>query len=259
MRVTSISTPRISSASTSLLKIIDAAVPDMEEGSVLAVTSKIVAIAEGRTVSIKEIDKHALIRREAEYYLPPERSKYGITLTIKDDILIPTAGIDESNADESYVLWPSDAQATANQVREHLANTFKLQQVGVIITDSKTTPLRFGTTGIALAHSGFDALNNYVGKPDIFGRPLKVTRANIMDMLAASAVAVMGEGNEQTPLAYIQELSFVRFVNRNPTPEELALLRIGKENDLYGPLLQGVGWQKGGAGHSNASGQASER
>jgi F420-0:gamma-glutamyl ligase len=70
-----------------------------------------------------------------------------------------------------------------------------------------------------------------------------MTKVNVMDALAASAVLVMGEGSERTPLAVIDELPFVSFRADSPTESELARLRIAPEDDLYAPLLQGVAWR----------------
>jgi F420-0:gamma-glutamyl ligase len=99
---------------------------------------------------------------------------------------------------------------------------------------------------VALAHSGFAALNDYAGHPDVFGRPLAVTKANVRDGLAAAAVLAMGEADEQTPLAVIDDLPFVTFQERDPTNEELVDLRISLEDDLYAPLLTRAPWQIGG-------------
>lgn len=233
-----------------LEQVIEEALATIKERSVLAVTSKIVSICQGRVIKIGDEAKATLVRREAEYYIPPEESRYGITLTIKDGILIPTAGIDESNAEGNYILWPENTQEAANDIRSFLKRRFALHEVGVVITDSKTTPLRRGTTGIAMAHSGFKALNNYIGKKDIFGRKLHVTQANIMDGLAASAVLAMGEGAEMTPLALIEEASFIDFQDAGPTATQLASLDIPIEEDLYEPLLNSERWQIGGGGSS---------
>ncbi len=243
MNITALRTEKITRGE-SIFHILDRAVREMPEKSVLAITSKIVAISEGSTMSKEGTAKEELVMQEADSYLP-SHTQYNVTLTIKNGILIPSAGIDESNADNQYVLWPRDAQRSANAVREYLIRRFGLKQVGVIITDSKTTPLRWGTTGIAIAHSGFQALNSYIGKPDLFGRTMKMSKANIMDGLAAAAVVVMGEGDEQTPLALIEDIPFCQFQDRNPTEEELRELRIELEDDLYAPLLKGVEWKKG--------------
>jgi putative folate metabolism gamma-glutamate ligase len=244
MRIQPIQTHTISPSERDLFAVVDRHLPELRERSVLAITSKIVAICEGRVRPIAGVDKRELIAEEAERYLPPD-PRYGVCLTIKQDMLIATAGIDESNADGHYVLWPSDAQRSANALRAHLVGRFGLREVGVVITDSRTTPLRLGVTGVALAHSGFRALNDYVGARDLFGRALRMTKVNVMDALATSAVLVMGEGNESTPLAVLDDLPFVTFQPRDPSPDELAALRIPLEEDLYAPLLTRVDWLRG--------------
>jgi len=245
MKVTSIKTHKIKPGDGGLLAVLDKYILKLKEGSIVAVASKIVAICEGRVVEMGTAVKEKLVEDEAEYFLPASKSKYGVSLTIKGGLLVPTAGIDESNGNGYYILWPADPQDRANQIRQHLSKKFSLEKVGVIITDSRTTPLRWGTTGVAIAHSGFSALNSYIGKPDIFGRKLKMTQANIMDALAVAAVLAMGEGNEQTPLAIMGDLPFVKFQQRNPTQKELRDLRIAIEDDLYAPLLKSVKWRKG--------------
>ncbi len=262
MKVFSIKTHKIKPYKQNLFEVLDKYLKSLEERQIVVITSKIVSICEGRVVKISKLDsnelnkfvsdemnkaeKKDLIRQEAEYFLPPEENKYNITLTIKGNLLIPTAGIDESNGNGYYILWPKDSQKTANAVRKYLGQKFSVKKVGVIITDSKTTPLRWGTTGVALTHSGFRCLNNYIGKLDIFGRKFEMQKANVLDALAASAVLVMGEGSEQTPLAVIEDIPFVKFQNRNPSEKELEEFHIDIEDDLYGSLLKSVKWRKGG-------------
>jgi putative folate metabolism gamma-glutamate ligase len=246
MQISAIRTHRITTADDDLFAILDAYLPALDEHSILAITSKIIALSEGRLAEAG-VDKQQLVEAEADYGLPPDQNRYHVTLTIKANILIPSAGIDESNSDRQLVLWPADPQATANAVRRHLCARFGRRELGVLITDSKTTPLRWGVTGVAVAHSGFQALNDYVGRADLFGRPLRMTKANVADALAAAAVLVMGEGAEQTPLALIRGLPFVHFQERDPTAEELGELQIALEDDLYAPLLRSVPWRRGGA------------
>ncbi len=244
MNISSIKTEKVASNSTSLEAMLNTYVTAFSERSILVVTSKIVSLCEGRAIKTGTEHKSDVIEREAEYFLPAHASKYDITLTINRNLLVPSAGIDESNGNGYYVLWPSDPQKTANQIRNYLCKRFSLSFVGVIITDSHTTPLRWGTTGVSIAHSGFLALNNYIGKPDIFGRILEMTKANIADALAVSAVVVMGEGNEQTPLAVINDIPFVQFQTRNPTNKEIKSLKINMKDDVYAPLLTSVKWKK---------------
>ena len=118
--------------------------------------------------------------------------------------------------------------------------------MGVIITDSRSAPLRWGAIGISIAHTGFKALKNYIGTRDLFGRIMQAERANIADALAVAAVVEMGEGNEQTPLAIISDVNFVDFQKRNPTKKELDFLKLTIENDFFSYILTKTDWLKGG-------------
>ena len=246
MNIQPLRTERIEPECCTLLDLLDRALPHLESNSIVAITSKIVSLCEGNVVPIGSVQKQDLVRAQSDLYLPELKSKWGINFTVTNNTLIPNAGIDESNAGDVYVLWPKDAQATANAVREYLSEKFGVDNIGVVITDSTCSPLRRGVSGIALAFSGIEPLRNYVGQPDLFERPFKVSQADIVGGLAAAAVLVMGEGSECTPLALFTNVSVADFVNRNPTPEELASLRISLEEDLFAPFLQQTDWQKGG-------------
>lgn len=248
MNVTSIRTRRVSAGDLSLRELLDESIASVEPRSVIAITSKVVALCESRTVDPDRIDKTDVIEREADLFLPRSSNRYNVCLTIKRNTLIPSAGIDESNTGGSLVLWPADPQASANEAWRHLTTRFGTTELGVVITDSTSAPLRIGVGGIAIAHAGFRGVNDLVGTDDLFGRPLAMTRTNVAGGLAAAAVMVMGEGAEQTPLAVIRDLPFVEFQNRLPATEELASLVIDPDDDLYAPLLRGVAWREGGGG-----------
>lgn len=244
MHITTIRTEKIMPRSTSVDELLKRYCADIEENTIIVITSKIVSMCEGSVVKKNTQSKGDLAAGEADLYIPPSHSKYDVTLTIKNNQLIPSAGIDESNSDGHFVFWPKDPQFSANMAREYVVNTLGKKNVGVIISDSKTTPLRWGITGTSIAHSGFAALNDYIGKPDIFGRPLTMTKVNVVDALAAAAVLVMGESNEQTPLSIITDVPFVEFQGRNPTNQELDDLHIPLEDDVYAPILTAADWVK---------------
>jgi putative folate metabolism gamma-glutamate ligase len=245
MKVTPVKTNLIKPGTLTLTHFLDSYLESMSEASILAITSKVVSLCENRIVPIGSISKEDLIIQESAYYLPSELSKYGHHFSIADNTLISSAGIDESNGDNNYVLWPSNPQNTANQLRQYLLSRFNLKRVGVVITDSTCMPLRRGTYGIALSHSGFKALTNYIGKADLFGRPFEVSQANIAEGLAAASVVVMGEGTEQTPMAVISELPFVMFNDSDPSSEELESLKVLRSEDLFAPFLDNVEWKRG--------------
>ena len=96
MKVTAIKTHKITTEDKDILAILDQYVPKIEENSIVAVTSKIIAITEGNVVKAGEINKEDLAEQESEYYLPKETNKYGFTLSIKNGTFIASAGIDET-------------------------------------------------------------------------------------------------------------------------------------------------------------------
>lgn len=201
------------------------------EGTVLAVTSKLLSLAENRTAS-PSLSKKDLIIAESDHYLG--EMGYGCQLSIKHGLLVASAGIDVSNSESGdYLLYPLDPYRSANKLRSELKERLQLREFGLLITDSHTTPLRLGVQGVTLAFAGFVPVKNLVGKKDIFGRPLKMTKTNNADALAAAAVLVMGEAAEQQPLALIRNAP-VEF-----TEEERRWdLEVPPDEDMYRPLYQ---------------------
>ena len=244
MKVQALKTHRIAQQE-SLNGILDTYVPGLIENSIVVITSKIVSISQGRVVSKTEDPhlKNALIQQESDAILETAQNPYGLYLTLKNNLLIPSAGIDESNGDNVYILYPEDIQNVAASAWTFLRAKHQIDHLGILITDSHTTPLRRGVTGIALGWCGFEPLYSYVGKPDLYGHPLRVTQINLLDAMATAAVWVMGEGAEQTPLAVITEPPKIKFVDRPPTMEEEQSIIISMEEDLYGPLFQMGHWK----------------
>lgn len=203
-----------------------------QEGSLLAITSKIISLAENRVVAHDSIDKKTLIRREADHYLG--EIGHGVSLTIKHGLLLPAAGIDESNSENGdYILYPQDPYASAEKLRQDLCAKLGLKNLGVIVTDSHTSPLRHGVVGAALSFAGFDPVRNMIGEKDIFGRELKMTKINLADSLATAAVLMMGEAAERCPLAVLHNAP----VSFNTRPQR-ADLEIPPAEDMYLPLYQ---------------------
>lgn len=215
------------------------------ERSVIAITSKVVSLCEGRALPVSEYSKDELIEREADLFIPRSENKYGVYLAIKNNMLAPTAGIDESNTGGYYVLWPKDPQASANRCWEFIRSHFSVKHAGIIITDSTSSPMRLGVTGKSIASCGFCPMVSRIGHTDLFGKPLKQTRINMADALAASAVLVMGESDEQTPIAIIEDVPFVEFSDHAPTAEQLKAWSVEMEDDLYASFLMRMDWRKG--------------
>ena len=228
-----------------LFSFIEENVSGLKERSIIVFASKIISIWQGRCVAKDSVkDKDELIKEEAELYLErnDKFNRYAM-LTIKNNVLIPTAGIDESNGKGYYILWPRSPFSAAKKIYRFLKQKYQLKKFGVIIADSHCVPLRRGTIGISLAYCGFSPLRNYRGKKDIFGRKFKISQLNITDSLAAAATLIMGEGKEQTPIAVIEGLAAVKF--ENPNRSKMSNIKIKREKDIYAPLLYRAKWKKG--------------
>lgn len=233
----------------SFFTILDDSLPKLSSGDILIITSKIVSICERAVVKNDgSVEKRDLIKQETDYYLDvPLSQTYGVTITIKNDKLVANAGIDESNGNGYFILWPHDPFQSASAIWAYVRKKYNVVKLGVIITDSHVIPLQWGTRGRALAWCGLEPLKDYIGTPDIFGNNLHTTKASVVDGLAAAAVAVMGEGREQTPLAVIKDVPFVSFLNRPPTKKEVEALTITPSDDIYAPLLTSVQWKNRGS------------
>ena len=209
---------------------------EVQEGDIIFITSKILSIHQGRTMKIGEIPKEELIRREAERYLAYKNpdGNYHVNLTVNQNVLIPAAGIDESNADGYYIMWPRGVDNLCQEIRKRLMQKFNIKKLGVIATDSHTTPLRWGVTGITIGLAGVNPLRDIRGVEDLFGRPMHVTQVNLIDPLTSMAVLIMGEASEATPIVILRGYQNITFDN-NVSMENF---KIEPEIDIYSPLIQ---------------------
>jgi coenzyme F420-0:L-glutamate ligase len=206
------------------------------ENSVLVITSKIVALAEGRVVSFDDKIpykkfREKLIKKESDFALETKQT----WLTIKDGMVMSSAGIDESNAKGKLILLPRDSFKSALMIRNKLKKKFKVKKLGILITDSRIFPLRVGIVGVALGYAGFKGVRDYRGTKDIFGRILKMSRTDVADSLATASVLCMGEGKERQPLALItnSSIEFTEKINKKE-------LIINPKDDLYLPLFGSI-------------------
>ena len=256
MVVKPIKTRRFRPPRDDLEELLVSSLPRLGENTVVAVASKIVSIGEGRCIPRDRVkDKDKLIIGEADRYLPRDQVPgRWVMHTLKDNIFMPSAGIDESNANGYYILWPRNPTKSVQKIGQFLRKKYRLKNLGVIITDSHSVPLRRGVIGISLAHWGFEPLKGYRGTQDIFGKKLVFSQTNLPDGLAAAAVVVMGEGQEQTPLAVISDLVGIKFTSHTVRPRgPFSSFVVKPPEDMYRPFLYAVKWRKGRGGAKSAS------
>jgi coenzyme F420-0:L-glutamate ligase len=209
------------SSSFNLGELVDRVVgPDLRDGDILVVSSKFVAVSEGRVVELATVVPSAqavaaskklnivselceLVIRESDELVG---GVSGFMLTLKEGLLTPNAGIDKSNIEHGkVVLYPrAPAESAATLVDEMRFR--RGVEIGVVVSDSRLMPTRKGTVGVALAAAGLEAIVDLRGKPDLFGNVLKVTSQAVADDLCSGAQIVMGEANESVPIVLVRGL-----------------------------------------------------
>ena len=193
------------------------------ENDILIVSSKYVSMSEG---SVMNLDKVKVGRKAkslaSEYHMSAKLAELtlreadyiykgvpGFLLAVKNGVMAPNAGIDKSNVPQGFVvLYPSEPFRSAENLRRRFLVNRGIK-VGVVIADSRLMPTRIGTIGVALASAGFEPVEDQRGKRDLFGNILKVTLKAVSDSIAATGVAVMGEGSESTPIVVIRGIRVI--------------------------------------------------
>lgn len=190
----------------------------LQEGDIVVIAESAVATAEGRTVTLADVEPSAEARRLAEEYRMDPRVVEvilqesdrvvggipGFLLSMTNGTLLPNAGIDASNTPEGTVLpLPADPDASATRIRSGLVGRSGVD-IGVIVIDSRTHAMRLGCSGVAIGCSGIPSVIDERGKKDLFGRELEVTKRAVADCIASAAELVMGESGECVPAALVR-------------------------------------------------------
>jgi len=190
----------------------------INNGDVLAISSKAVATVQNRLKRLSSVKpsgkareiakKHDLDPSFVEVVLQEADEVYGgvarALLTLKDRVFVANAGVDQKNAPEGCVaLWPKNPHKSAENIRKELFEKAG-RRVGVLIIDSRVTPLRMGTTGIAIGIAGFEPVRDCRTQNDLYGKSISITRHALADDLASAAHLIMGESNERTPVVLIK-------------------------------------------------------
>ena len=216
------------------------------DGDILVVAQKIVSKAEGRYVDLamveptaraqqlaREVDMDArlveVILRESHLVVRQRREV--LIVEHRLGFILANAGVDRSNVDpavaaEPVLLLPADPDASAAALRDRMTAHFG-STAGVIISDSWGRAWRHGTVGVAIGAAGLPALLDMRGRPDVFGRALRVTQTGFADEIAAAASLLMGQSGEMQPAILVRGLTW----SIAPSPAA-ALLRDAAE-DLF--------------------------
>ncbi len=205
----------------------DAVAGVLEHGDILAVTSKIVSKAEGRSVTAS--DREQAITDETVRVVATREHPGGVTRIVENRLgmVLAAAGVDSSNTPEGTVLLlPENPDASALALCAALRNRFGLN-LGVIITDTLGRPWRQGQTDVAIGAAGIRVLDDLRGTTDAGGRRLDVTVAATADEIAGAADLIKGKASG-LPVAVVRGLGHL--VGELELPGAAAIIRPASED-----------------------------
>ncbi|MBK5216667.1 MAG: coenzyme F420-0:L-glutamate ligase [Propionibacteriales bacterium] len=207
----------------------DAIAGTVQDGDILAITSKIVSKAEGRRVVAA--DREQAITDETVRLVASRKHPGGVTRIVenRNGLVLAAAGVDASNTPGGTVLLlPLDPDESARRLRASLQERFGMT-LGIVITDTFGRPWRDGQTDVAIGAAGIRVSENLAGTVDAHGRTLQVTNAAVADEIAGAADLVKGK-TSQCPVAIVRGLSHI--VTAEDGPGARALVR-PPERDMF--------------------------
>ena len=194
----------------------------LEDGDVVVLAQKVVSKAEGRVVTLDDVEpstrahdlagsdadaRHVEVILRESARIVRTRGPLVIAET-RHGFVCASAGVDASNAPvpRTLVLLPVDPDASAQRLRARLRELTGAS-VAVIVSDSFGRPWRQGTTDVAIGCAGIAPLLDLRGSLDASGYELRSTQIAIVDELAGAAELVMGKA-EAVPGAVVRGFAF---------------------------------------------------
>src|SRR5881398_3677408 len=182
--------------------LIAKAAPDLQDGDVVVVTSKVVSKAEGRLV---QMDRQKAIDSET-VRLVAERGSTRIVET-RHGFVLAAAGVDASNVPAGTVaLLPVDADRSAARIRAGLRR-LRGVNVAVVVTDTFGRPWRNGLVDVAIGAAGISPVDDHRGRRDAHGHTLEMTVTAVADEVASAAELVKGK-LAGVPVAIVRGLRY---------------------------------------------------
>jgi coenzyme F420-0:L-glutamate ligase/coenzyme F420-1:gamma-L-glutamate ligase len=228
-------------AGDDLAKLIqDAVGASLEDGDILAVTSKIVSKAEGRQVAAA--DREQAITEQTVRLVASREHTRGVTRIVENPqgLVMAAAGVDASNAPEGVVLLlPEDPDASALLLARALRSSTG-KRIAVVLTDTLGRAWREGQTDAAIGAAGLHVVSDLRGSTDASGHVLEATIAAVADEIASAADLVKGKATGM-PVAVVRGLGHL--VGELDLPGARALIR-PPENDMF-RLGSEEAWREG--------------
>ncbi|MGO9975257.1 MAG: coenzyme F420-0:L-glutamate ligase [Solirubrobacteraceae bacterium] len=159
------------------------------------------------------------------------RAGHGVLICeTRQGFICANAGVDASNVpgDDVVVLLPDDPDRSARALRARV-RALTGAAPAIVITDSFGRAWRVGQCDVAIGCAGLLPAEDWRGRHDAVGRPLRATVIAVADELAATAdLARRKDGAE--PVVLVRGAG--RHVTEADGPGAVALVR-GAEQDLF--------------------------
>ena len=195
---------------------------EINDGDILVFSQKIVSKNEGCMLSLSSVNPSLLANGIASSYGKDPRlielilseserivrMENGIIIVkTKHGFVCANAGIDESNVQDGYAtLLPKDPDKSAILLKERIEQKTG-KNISVIISDTFGRPFRLGQTDVAIGIAGLEPILDYNGKPDTFGKIMRVTAIAVADEICSASELVMGKV-EKCPIAIVRNYDF---------------------------------------------------
>jgi len=168
-----------------IISALDRAGIQPEPQDILVVAQKIVSKSEGRSTLLRDVSVSPNAQSLAEKTSKDPRL---VELILSESSAVPNAGIDQSNVEQTaegdrVLLLPIDPDNSCAKLKQALDAHYNTD-LGIVINDSFGRPWRKGVVSVALGSAGLPALRNLVGKPDLYGRSMRVTESAFADQVA---------------------------------------------------------------------------
>ena len=211
------------------------------DGDILVIAQKIISKQEGRIIDLSTIQPSLIAQGiSSQYQKDPRvvelilseskkiiRMENGVIIVeTNNGFICANAGVDESNVKDGFAtLLPKNSDSSAQKIQKKIKENLG-KDVAIIISDTFGRPFRMGQTNCAIGVSGINPILDYSGKPDVFGKILRVTAIAVADELCSAAELVM-EKTKKSPVVIIRGY---QYKHENKSINDL--IRLEKE-DLF--------------------------
>ena len=197
-----------------------------EEGDILVIAHTIISRANNRIRNLLKIEASERSKEIAKITHKDPRLiqliideaseilgiRSGLIITRhKQGFISANSGIDQSNvspSEDDVLLLPEFPDKEAEKIGNFLENEYKLENIGIVISDTMGRALRRGVSNVSIGAYKVPGVYNLTGKPDLYDYTLKHTSISPADSIAAITDLIMGQAGEGFPVILIRGINW---------------------------------------------------